>query len=228
MRIFPQAIEPAAAPQKPAGIEKQFLHTFTAGALLPFTQATITALLIFTGTFVIAWIVFDMIDPVKPAIIFAVIAWVVTWLTRQRLWISLAMFERVTGIDLNQDGVIGDEQEPPQPTVIRIDDVKTNGHYQSNTYSLPASEEQLIRLAHGLINQGKSLSRREWTTRSNVFSDSEWRALQSEMIKCGLIELPNDRSRPNAGYELTRSGRALMDHYAALSSPTAIGEVVDR
>lgn len=208
--------------------EKQFLHTYTAGAMLPLTQASITALLVFVGSLVIGYFVFDIIDPSKPAIILAVIAWIGTWLSRQRMWAYLATFERVTGIDINNDGVIGDAEDKPKrdPIIVRIDEVN-NGHYKSNTHEFPdwLTDEQLATLARGLINLNRPFSRREWTTRSRLFSDDQYRELQSFFIRHGLIEPSGKTSR--GGFELTNAGRAAMTEFADVPpSPTEDAEVV--
>lgn len=215
-------------PYQPTNTEKQFLHTYTAGAMLPLTQASITALLVFIGSFVVAYFVFDAIDPVKPALVLAVVAWIGTWLTRQRLWINLASFERMTGIDINNDGIIGEAEPTPKrdPIVIRIDEVSSKGSYQSSTHVFPEwlSDEQLTSLANGLINLHRPFSRRQWTEINRVFSDDDYRDLQSWMIKHGMIELSG--SKPNSGYKLSRTGLAAMKQYAPPLSPTEDAEVV--
>lgn len=214
-------------PYQPTNAEKQFLHTYTAGAMLPLTQASITAALVFVGSFVVAYVVFDAVDPLKPSVVLAVIAWIGTWLTRQRLWINLASFERMTGIDINNDGIIGEAETTPKrdPIVVRVDDVK-NGRYQSSSmYEFPnwLTDEQLSTLAHGLINLNRPFSRREWTTRLRLFSDNQYRELQSFMIKRGLIEPSTDRSS-NGGFILSDAGRAVMSELTASPSPTEDAE----
>ncbi len=208
--------------------EKQFLHTYTAGAMLPLTQASITALLVFVGSLVIGYFVFDIIDPMKPAIILAVIAWIGTWLSRQRMWTYLATFERVTGLDINNDGVIGDVEDKPKrdPIIVRIDEVN-NGHYKSNTHEFPdwLTDAQLEELAHGLINLNRPFSRREWTTRSRLFSEPQYHELQSFFIRHGLIEASGKTS--HGGFELTNAGRAAMTEFADVPpSPTEDAEMV--
>lgn len=203
--------------------EKQFLHTYTAGAMLPLTQASITAALVFVGSFVLAYFVFDALDPLKPSAILAVIAWIGTWLTRQNLWVHLATFERITGIDVNNDGVIGDPTSPQtprrDPIVVRVDEV-SNGHYRSNTHEFPdwLTDDQLTQFANGVINLHRPVSRREWTVRSRLFSDNEYRDLQSFMVKHGMLEQSSDRSA-NGGFTLTPAGLAVMKQYAS-PSPT--------
>lgn len=211
-------------PYQPTNAEKQFLHTYTAGAMLPLTQASITAALVFVGSFVVAYVVFDAVDPLKPSVVLAVIAWIGTWLTRQRLWINLASFERMTGIDINNDGIIGDAEQTPKrdPIVVRVDDVK-NGHYKSNTHKFPdwLTDEQLTALSNGLINLHRPFSRREWTTRARVFSDDQYRELQRIFIKYGMLQ--NSKN----GFELSDIGKATMKQFAPhLPSPTEDAEVV--
>src|SRR5262245_14628112 len=144
-----QTITPAAKPTD----NKQYLHTSVAGATLPFTQAIITAVLIFIGVWLLGWLVFDLTDPIKPAVVLAVIAMIGVWLWRLRQWANLTNIEKLTGIDINRDGVIGNRKEPE---VIRIKwsqvaDGRNGPTYHAGEMDLPVTREQLETLARGLI-----------------------------------------------------------------------------
>jgi hypothetical protein len=208
-QVIPQPVQQAP----PSYSERQFLHTYLAGAFLPFLQASITAIMAGVLT-VIVCLKLRAVDILEPTLMVMAVVWAGAWLFLQRRWLNLTALERALNWDLNRDGYIGQAPAPKSETVIRLDDVKENGHFQSFTYKFPVSEEQLIILADGVINRGRPLSRREWTPKVNGFSDDEYRDLQSTMLKHGLLE-PR-----GTGFDLTRPGRAMMRYYARLS-PTA-------
>ena len=207
--------------------ERQYLHSMTAGAWLPLTQATVTALAVAIGTWLIAWIVFNAMDPHKPAIVLFVITWIYMIVRLQRHWLDLTTVEKFFQTDINGDGVIGDVEQPeekitPRKVVIQIDSVKEDGHYQvgdqSNLIKLSVSDEQLHTLAMGLIN-GLSFSEKVWTGKDKPFSTNEFRTLRDEMKANGLTEYVNDKD-PRQGIRLTDAGRAVMEEYA--NSPTPL------
>jgi len=213
MNKFDQTTPPIAQQQQPANYaDRQFLHTFTAAALLPLVQATITAIVAGVATATVLYL-FDAIDWVKPIVAVSGLTWVITWLYLQRRWLNLTYLEQVLGKDLNRDRVIG-KPEKAVETVIRIQDVKDNGHFQETRARLPEHlYERLPLFADGVINKHRPISRREWTPKSKGFSDDDYRVFQSALLKYGLIE------QVGAGFDLTRAGRAMMTHYASLFSP---------
>jgi hypothetical protein len=215
MNNFKQTQPPPQAPVI-AQDHRQYLHTYTVGAGLPFIQASITALLTFVGTLCIDYFVLDLIDPHKPAILVAVIVWIWTWIARQRWWITL-IAERITGIDINHDGVVGSTTKEPEIIRVQLREVKANGSVTAgDNIDLPLSREQMESLSRGMLN-GVPFSERKWTApNSDVFSSNEFRTLRSIMIKRQLIELINEKDA-RQGYKLTAQGRAIMEYYA---SPT--------
>jgi hypothetical protein len=206
--------------------ERQYLHTLVAGAWLPLLQSTIIAVVVAIGTWIIAWLVFDAVDPHKPAILFFVLTWVYMLIKLQRHWLSLTTVEQFIQRDLNGDGVIGEATGQPSVTprhvVIQIDTVKENGQYQvgdtSALIKLPCSDEQLRTLAVGLLS-GLPFSEKQWTPTKDgkPFAANEFRALRAEMQKQKLVEYVNDKD-PRQGIRLTDAGRAVMEEYA--DSPT--------
>lgn len=207
-------MEPAIPQQpQPSYSDRSFLHSWVAGAGLPLAQAGITAVMIMIFTTAMLYM-FDAIDYLKPIIITGALTFVGTWIILQRRWLRLTSLEQFLRIDINGDGKIGNKEPKPE-TVIRIDEVKANGHYQSMTYRLKISDEDLVMLADGLINRGRPLSRREWTPKTKGFSDDVYRDLQSDLLKFGLAE------PQGTGFGLTRPGQAMMKYYARLS-PTPV------
>lgn len=200
--------------------DKQYLHTLIAGAFLPFIQSTFMALVVFCVTWLIAWMVFDVLDPHKPAIFCGAITWAWMMWKLFRHWLALTTpaLEVLTQRDINNDGVIGQPQPVEEaPRVIRIQIIKDNGHV-SDTIDLPCDDDQLSTLARGLLN-GLPFSETMWTGKGKPFSSREFRSLRDVMMKRGLCEYINDAD-PRAGIRLTDDGRALMENFAAPHSPT--------
>lgn len=198
--------------------DRQFLHTYQSGALIPLVQSTVNAVAGMVLTGVLLYL-FDAVDYLKPILFVGVLAWVGSWLYFLRRWISLTELESRLGIDLDKDGHVG---KPPEmaPTVIRIQDVKDNGHFQESRASLPVAEDDLIKFADGVIHRGRPISRREWTPKAKGFSDDEYRKFQAAMIKFRIIQ------QDGAGFGLTRAGTSVMKYYASLS-PTPIVDLSD-
>lgn len=201
--------------------DRQYLHTFGAGVFLPLTQASITALVVTIATWVIVWMVFDLIDPHKPAFFLGIVVWVWQWTKLQRHWFSLTAIRNAIH-DLADDGRLNNSYQPEaeeeaQPEVIRIQLIKENGHI-GETIDLPADRESLGVLARGLIN-GMPFSERFWTGRGKPFSTNTFRALKDAMMKRGLCEYIS-ASDPRQGIQLTEDGRTVMKKFALPHSPT--------
>src|SRR3972149_595670 len=106
MNKFQQSTPPIQQPSAPSYADRQFLHTFLAGALLPLVQSTITAVMAGIGTLTALYL-FGAIDLLKPSLIITGIVWVFTWLYLQRRWLNLTSFESFMGVDLNSSANIG-------------------------------------------------------------------------------------------------------------------------
>lgn len=188
--------------------ERQFLHTFVAGAILPLVQAFITGAIVFVVALTFALRAGAM-DPFSWPITLGVVAFGGMWIGLQRRWLTLTNLERILNVDLNQDDVIG-EPKSREPVVIRIDKIM-NGHYQSSMVRLPVSEEQLIALARG-FELHRPFTEREWTGEGKAFSSEEFRELRREMLRRELIMRKSARgTRP--GYVLTGDGIETMKKY---------------
>ena len=210
MNRFQQTTPPPTQPVNPSYSDRQFLHTFLAGALLPFVQASITAIVAGVSTFILLYFV-NAIDLLKPALIVATITWAATWLILQRRWLNLTALERALQLDINKDGHIG-KPPPKRETVVWINDVTVQGHVSANRRALPIEHDERVFFADGLINRGRPCSRREWTPKARGFSDDEYRELQSALLKFQIIE------PQGSGFELTKAGKALMKYWASLST----------
>jgi hypothetical protein len=206
--------------------DKQFLHTFQVGLLLPLAQASVIAVMSMVGTLVILYL-FDAVDFVKPMLVMGVLTWIVAFVYLMRRWLNLSALERMTGMDINGDGQIGAEKKKPsEPLVIRLDDVR-NGNYRSRTMEVNATEEQLRELADGLLN-GKPFTEREWTGRGKPFSSGQggsFRALRAVWLKQGILEVVSDKDN-RQGFDFSDMGWATLAKLAGLV-PEAVGSRYD-
>jgi hypothetical protein len=200
--------------------EREYLHTFTAGALLPMAQATLMGFVVFLVAWMIARIVFDAVDPHKWAVIPGAGVWVWNLFKLFHHWLNLTTIETVLQKDINGDGVIGPVSQPAaqnEPRKIRIQvEQVTEGRYQSNTIDFPCDDEQLYTLAMGL-NNNIPFSERAWTGAGKPFSTNEFRELKNVMKTHELIEYVSEAD-PRQGMRLTAKGKALMEKIA-LPSP---------
>ena len=188
---------------QPAQPDRQYLHTTQAGAWLPFTQATLTGVILGVAVAVLGLILRTQ-HPETPGLVIGLLAWAGTWLQLQRHWFSLTGLEKLTGLDLDNNGTIG---EPPEIRV-RISEVNDGGHYHETIAHLPATLEQMQALAAGLL-AGDPFSERTWTGSGRPFSVDGFRALRSELIKRGLLAVASPKD-PRQGFILTAVGRQTM------------------
>jgi hypothetical protein len=82
--------------------------------------------------------------------------------------LNLTSLERVLNFDIDGDGRIG-KPEPKPETVIRIDKIKQDRHFQSIRYTFSISDDQLLEFARGMVD-GKPISRRRWAGPDKTFS----------------------------------------------------------
>lgn len=216
MNKFNQTTPPIPQPTQPNYADRQFMHTFLAGAFLPLVQATITAVMAGVGTLITLYL-FGAIDLLKPSLIVTAIVEVLTWLYLQRRWLNLTSFENFIGVDLNGDGRIGTPVKEPEQFVIRLDEITADQHYRSRRIDSVISKEQLAVLARGLLN-GISFSERSWTGAGKPLSINEFRGLRSMWLKHGLLEIASDKDN-RQGFALTDQGWAVMEKLANSTPP---------
>lgn len=191
--------------------DKQFLHTQTAAVVVPLMQSAVTGVIVFIIALVVS-LKFRSQDLLSVPLLLAVLSFGGTWLWLQKRWLTLTNLERITGLDLNRDELVGDEPVSKRVTVIRIEKIGEDNHYQSRDFTLPASEEQLIELAKGLAF-GRPFGEREWSGAGKPFSSQEFRSLKTAMLKYLLIERVSDKD-PRQGFRLTEEGIAWRDNYS--------------
>jgi hypothetical protein len=181
----------------------EYLFSLNAGAKLPLAQSLIMGCSLGVSMMTLAWLV-GVHRPWIVGILTLTLSqagFIILWVFR---WFNMTNLERLTGMDLNQDGEIG------EPTTVRVEIMKRNKTgYEMQIMELPATEWQLRRLAVGLV-KGIAFSERQWTGKNAPFSSSEFRALRSVMIQKGLIRAASEKDN-RTGFVLTEAGQALME-----------------
>ena len=131
------------------------------------------------------------------------LAFGVSWLVllvdhRKALW----SVEKITGVDLDGDGHAGDPNAH-EPQRVRVEIVENNGRQARIQYlDLPLDLDKLTDVAHALLEEGASLSRRSL---SDVITQTEYNNLGPALVNAGLArDLPGNRR------ELTGAGRSML------------------
>ena len=117
------------------------------------------------------------------------------------------LLERIVGIDLDNNGYIGEE---PQPRTLTVE-VEENGGQHVSFDRLP-DLAGLPTFAKAVLN-GQSTSMGRWTGRAGLFSRSEYEQLRDAMISYGYARWQNERA-PAQGWTLTAKGRAILNRIA--------------
>ncbi len=215
-----QQTQPQQLPSVPTYSDRAFLHSWVAGAGLPLVQAIITSALIMLLAAVLIY-AFDGYDYIKPVVVTGALSFVFTWILLQRRWLSLTQLEKWTGLDLNNDHVVGDPKF--EPFVVHLNEITPDKHWHQDQYDWTKiiTKEQLIKFSDGVINRGKPISRRTWIPIVNGFSRDAYDAWQLIMIKAELI-----RSQ-GSGFEMTDRGRKFFTYWASLSPTPLVGDTDD-
>jgi len=192
---------------------QEYLHTAQAGALVPLIQSGITGLLVALIVLVVlTWQ--DVQDWYVYVMLTWLIVWLLAWWQLQRHWFSLTTVERLTGLDINQDGYVGEVVETPAH-VVRVDlrTVDQAGQYHADRgIELPVTESQLADLAP-LFLAGRMGER---DLAGHGVGVNTIRSLKGALRKRGIIAYVNPNA-PTQGDKLTPAGRAVMRHFAGLS-----------
>lgn len=190
---------------------RAYLHTAGAGAGLPLAQALISGLM--AGLLVLVICIISRsryILEVSGLAMLLVTAGV--WYLTQRHWFSLTDVERLTGMDLNRDGNIG---EPAPEVRVVIDRIKENGHFEQSRTSLPASQEQMQSLAQGILEYHLPFTVREWTGRGRPFSVEQFNRLRGELMRRGLIEAASEKDA-RRGFVFTPEGEQVLQGFLSV------------
>lgn len=195
-------------PPVPQESERAHLFTPAAGVLLPLGQAAATGAMAGLA----AWIFAALLR--SPAAwrwgvgVFAGVL-LLAWLLLLWRWLGLtAPLERLTGLDLDQDGYIG-----PPPT-IRVE--VQNGRH-TTIAELPYAD-RLADFARGVL-AGSPISERTWSGAGALFSQSEFRQVRDIFLARGWFRWSNPDA-PQQGIELSPAGRAALRALAEHDTPT--------
>ena len=189
------------------------------GVIVPILQALATGILSGLALAGVLWLA-GVESAWRWSLALIPVVWLVMWLASLSHW--RASLERLLNRDLNNDGVIG-EQQPPviisEPArEVRVTLEREEGRHV-DIIDLPAKEEQLRQLADGLLS-GRQFALSAWSGTGAPFSRSEFERLRDEMIRRGLARWRNERAQAQ-GLEVTAPGRAVLRRFASdASKPT--------
>lgn len=194
--------------------DKQDYLTGTVGFWLPLVQSLATGVIMA----VVAYAISSLIDIEREwhvALLVGSTSAGLVWLASLGLWrrvvfrpeqMDYAPLEYLTQIPAI-------ETEDIEPETVRIELVENEGR-TVKFIDLPITQEQLARLAVGLLN-GRPMSEASWTGGGNLFSRSEFARLRDTMLERGMLvwNSPNAKAR---GVSLTHAGMACMRYFATL------------
>lgn len=139
------------------------------------------------------------------------VSWVLLLLDSRRLLWGL---ERITGMDLDDDDVIGELQ------TIEIHLQEGGQTRIIGAQWLGMSDERLLMLAADLV-RGRSLAEGELGKDKALFPSgiNEYRTVRKRLAEAGLVALVN-RDAPSQGYRITAAGRAVFRRLAEENAHT--------
>ena len=202
------------------------MHTISVAAVTPMVQALLTGLLLSIIAFAVS-LTFHLDHPLLWLLWGFLLPTAGLWLFSVRRWFKLTNLityaEKVTQLDINRDGQIGNPLHPedasePKQITITVRDVSDHGSLSVMRYDLPASESQLREFALG-VGRDLSLAEANWIGPAHPFTRDEYRAFRAELVRRRWVELANHKSA-NQGFQMTRAGRAVMREIAKAYSPT--------
>lgn len=167
---------------------------------VPALQAIISGVAIFLVGLAILWP--DWQIAAAGGGIVGALAWFLLLSDSRRL---LRVVEDVTGVDLDQDGHIGEPEPPALGVKLRIDEEE--GRVTKYAH-LPIDAQRLGQLARGLLGS-ESFAVASWTGRGKPFSRAEFETLRDWLFRNGYAgwEDPNNRQ---LGVKFTAKGDALL------------------
>jgi len=131
-----------------------------------------------------------------------------TWLVllgthRKLLW----EIERVSGMDWDQDGMVG--EPPPPPPMTKVEIVSERGR-RYRYVDVPLNDAELRSLADAVLRRGVGFARRALAA-SDALIGEKYGDVMRAMLKGGLLR--ERGGGPNSGVELTPAGRAFLRQY---------------
>lgn len=190
------------------------------GVYLPLVQAGLTSFLIALAAGLTASLFeYPVLKAFGMAFIYSLLG---LWLILLLRWLKLTeALERLTGLDINRDGSIGEAEaieSRPQVFSTRLELVSDAGR-RIQYLDIPIESERLALFAQEVL-KGASLTEASFTGSNKMFTRSEFTSLRDALLRRGLISW-NSAGYPARGVHLTRAGRAALEHLSTLHhSPT--------
>lgn len=204
-----ESTAPQPVPQPPYS-DRQFLHGWVAGLLLPVAQsiAAGSVMSIFVAALIYA---FGGESYLRALVITFAFTFVVSYFFFMKRWIKLTdLMELMFNVDLDNNQVIG----PPRSIRVQYDTLKPNGHIeQSEMFDFTgfASEAQLVEFATGVIVQRKGMGETTWSGPDKSWSIDGYRDFRGELVRRRLAEaVPTSTGANNLGFDLTEKGRFVF------------------
>jgi hypothetical protein len=208
--------------EPPRTVVQHTANSLTDGVVVPGLQAAITGALVgLAALAVAAWLQWPFWAVGGTA---AALATLGAWLSYRGRWAWL--MERMLGVDINGDQVIGQPAEPdPEPEPLRvIVDRTEDGSRITDYIDLPVDRERAGVFARALLDGNRGFSLTAWTGRGALFSRREYDELVTTFIARNLATWRNPAAHAQ-GVELTAAGRAVM---RGLAEPVPLPPPHDR
>lgn len=193
---------------------------------LPLQQSVISGLfaaLVLTGIVLVIALfakweltVFDFIYAfIGSAVFVCVIVWFFL-LIIDRLTLLLneimEVLERVFGVDINKDGLIGGKQESAEPTTTIVD-FMDHDKRRGIKVELPVPDRIIKEVAHAMLRNGDrfNFSRRDMMAATSI-SDAQFEGLQKKFLDAGWAVYKVE-GKPNSGVMLQVAGKYVLRQY---------------
>ncbi len=176
---------------------------FTDGVGVDLARAAVTGVFVGCGT---AFALGALPYWVPGFLVGAGVRWLVSEVdARRQLW----RVERVTGRDLDGDGLVGDpdSQAPTQRPGVEVTVIEKpkRNHARLRYAHLSVDDSKLKGVARAVLDNGVNFSRPGLCDQAGVLTQSEYNRLAQELEAGGLlVSLPGNRR------ELTAAGRSLL------------------
>jgi len=134
-----------------------------------------------------------------------------TWLGLMRVHLALLWeIEKITGVNLNRDNVLGEPPPEPQgPNLVQVE-IKEKAGRIRRYVTVPLSDAELKRLAAAILTRRVEFSRRKLAAADALPGERYDEVL--EAFNRGTLVRWKGKG-PNSGVELTGAGRAFLRQY---------------
>jgi uncharacterized membrane protein YhaH (DUF805 family) len=217
MNKFNQVTPQVQVPPPPSYAEKSFLHTVPAAVQVPALQSLLISVAIGLLSFIVqARLGAILSDAFLNSVIGTIIMFILIYVFLLRHWFALTI-ERAFDIDIPG---LGEERKPVE-TVIKVNKITPDRHWQQTRYDFAVAPDLLLRFFIDTLSGRRSISRRSWTTpkMQNGFSQGDWKKFQDQLIKWQWVE------NSGAGLDYTDDGWDQAFEYVRAHSPADAVEI---